>query len=197
MQRLSAWVRWVLLFIFGSQFALEVFKQVAERIGLYDRPREAAGTILNFFLSLGELPWLRTTTLVLGSFVAGVWLDWLLRKFDGSRAKAREHLGIEMTNLAHDIDNALAAVGRFSLLSLPDFSPRLMSAFIKSQAGRVMDTRRSNAPQRRHGLSQTRRYAPQRWAFCGGEAGSPRAQRGFRKESKAARLTGNNLVQQS
>jgi hypothetical protein len=38
MQRLSAWVRWVLLFIFGSQFALEVFKQVAERIGLYDRP---------------------------------------------------------------------------------------------------------------------------------------------------------------
>ena len=126
MQRLSAWVRWVLLFIFGSQFALEVFKQVAERIGLYDRPREAASTILNFFLSLGELPWLRTTTLVLGSFVAGVWLDWLLRKFDGSRAKARENLGYEMTDLANAIDNALALINRFRL---PDFTPRLMSAF--------------------------------------------------------------------
>jgi hypothetical protein len=130
MQRLSAWAGGIALALLGSQFALEIFKQVAERIGLYDRPREAADTVLNFFLSLAELPWLRTTTLVLCAFVAGLWLDWLLRKFDGSRAKARENLGYEMMNLAHDIDNALALVDRFRL---QDFSPRLISAFIKAK----------------------------------------------------------------
>jgi hypothetical protein len=67
---------------------------------------------------------------VLGGFVAGLWLDWILRRLDRSRAKARENLGIEMMNLAHDIDNALGLVNRFRL---PDFSPRLMSAFIKAK----------------------------------------------------------------
>ena len=65
MQRLSAWARWVFLAILGSQFALEVFRQVAERIGLYDRPQEAAGTVLNFVLKLAELPRLRTTFLAI------------------------------------------------------------------------------------------------------------------------------------
>jgi hypothetical protein len=64
------------------------------------------------------------------SFVAGLWLDWLLRRLDRSRAETRENLGIEMTNLANDIDNALALVDRFRL---QDFSPRLMSAFIKAK----------------------------------------------------------------
>jgi len=129
MQRLSAWARWIVLGILGSQFALEIFKQVAERIGLYDRPREAVGTILNFFLSLAEISWLRTTMLAFGCFAAGMWLDWLLRKLDRSRAEARENLGLEMLNLANDIDNALTLV-RFRL---QDFSPRLISAFIKAK----------------------------------------------------------------
>jgi hypothetical protein len=133
MQRLSAWARWIgagVFTIFVIPIAVEFVKHVAENIGLYDRPREAAGTVLNFFLSLAELPWLRVTALLLAGFVAGLWLDWLLRKFDGSRAKARENLGYEMRNLAHDIDNALALIDRFRL---PDFSPRLMSAFIKAK----------------------------------------------------------------
>jgi hypothetical protein len=133
MQRLSAWARWIgagVFTIFVISIAVEFVKHVAENIGLYDRPREAAGTVLNFFLSLAELPWLRVTAWLLAGFVAGLWLDWLLRKFDGSRAEACENLGIEMTNLANDIDNALALIDRFRL---PDFSPRLMSAFIKAK----------------------------------------------------------------
>jgi hypothetical protein len=133
MQRFSAWARWVgagVFTIFVIPIALEFAKHLAENIGLYDRPREAAGTVLNFFLSLAKLPWLRVTALVLAGFVVGLWLDWLLRNFDGSRAKARANLGYEMMNLAHDIDNALALVDRFRL---PDFSPRLMSAFIKAK----------------------------------------------------------------
>src|SRR5262245_40531376 len=127
MQRLSTWARWLgagVVTIFVIPIAVDILTHESEKVGMYERPGEIAGTVLNFFLSLAELPWLRTTALVLGSFVAGVWLDWLLRKFDGSRAKARENVGIEMMNLAHDIDRALALVDRFRL---PDFSPRLMS----------------------------------------------------------------------
>jgi hypothetical protein len=69
MQRLSAWARWIgagVFTIFIIPIAVEFVKHVAENIGLYDRPREAAGTVLNFFLGLAELPWLRVTALVLG-----------------------------------------------------------------------------------------------------------------------------------
>jgi hypothetical protein len=88
MQRLSAWARWLgagVFSIFVIPIAVEFLKHEAESIGLYERPGEAAGTVLNFFLSLAELPWLRVTALVLGGFVAGLWLDWLLRKLDRSR----------------------------------------------------------------------------------------------------------------
>src|SRR5215470_10461847 len=101
MQRFSTWVGWIIGIIFGSQFALEVFKQVAQRIGLYDRPREALGTVLNFFLSLAELPWLRNTLLFFGGLAAGFLLKWLLQKLDGSGAKQREALGDEMAYLGN------------------------------------------------------------------------------------------------
>ena len=104
MRRFSTWAGWIIGIIFGSQFALEVFKQVAQRIGLYDRPREALGTVLNFLLSLAELPWLRNTLLFFGGLAAGFLLKWLLQNLDGSRAKQREALGTEMRILGHDLN---------------------------------------------------------------------------------------------
>jgi len=101
MRRFSTWVGWIIGIIFGSQFALEVFKQVAQRIGLYDRPREALGTVLNFFLSLAELPWLRNTLLFFGGLAAGFLLKWLLQRLDSSRAKERKDLGEEMAYLGN------------------------------------------------------------------------------------------------
>jgi|GraSoi2013_100cm_1033763.scaffolds.fasta_scaffold52231_3 hypothetical protein len=95
MQRLSVWARWIAVGFFTLiviPLLVEFLKHLAENIGLYDRPREAAGAVLNFFLSLAELPWLRVTALVLGGFVAGLWLDWLLRQLDRSRAEARKNL---------------------------------------------------------------------------------------------------------
>jgi len=114
MQRLSAWARGIALGFF-TLFILplvgKVLDHMAENYGLYDR--EALPNIINAFVSLAEQTWLRITVLVLGGFVAGLWVDWLLRRLDRSRAEARENLGIAMTNLANDIDNALALVDRF------------------------------------------------------------------------------------
>jgi len=76
---------------------------MAENVGLYDRPQEAAGTALNFFLELSQQTWLRLTALSLGCFLAGLWVDWFLRRLDGSRAERRKALGAEMANLGKNI----------------------------------------------------------------------------------------------
>jgi hypothetical protein len=122
MQRLSAWARGIASVIFtGVVLPLVVYF-------IEQQPPETAPAVLKFFLNLAQQTWLRVTALVLAGFVAGLWLDWLLRKLDGSRAKAREHLGTEMMDLARNINKALA---RHS--DLQGFSPRLMSAFIKAK----------------------------------------------------------------
>jgi hypothetical protein len=107
MQRFSAWVRKIalgVLTLFVLPIAVEFLKHIAEKVGLYDRPGDAVDTILNFFLSLAELPWLRITALALGAFVAGLWLDWLLRKLDDTRADERKVLGNDMIVLADNLE---------------------------------------------------------------------------------------------
>ena len=84
MQRLSAWARWIAagaFSLFVAPLVVEFLKRMAENVGLYDRPQEAAGTVLNFFLELSQQTWLRLTALPLGCFVAGLWVDWLLRRW--------------------------------------------------------------------------------------------------------------------
>src|SRR5437660_1331023 len=128
MQRLSALARWIFTVIFTG-FVLPIALKFIEHLGLYDRPREAASEVLNFLLSFAELPWLRATALGLGGFVAGLWLDWLLRKMDGSRAKARGNLGFEMRNLAHDIERERQNL-HFDWTWL---RPNLISTFLKAK----------------------------------------------------------------
>jgi hypothetical protein len=132
MQRLSNWACWIAAGFFTLiviPLLVEFLKHLAENIGLYDQPRETAGAVLNFFLSLAELPWLRVTALVLGGFVAGLWLDRLLRKRDRSRAEARENLGLEMQSIGRDMrwERENEATGRLNV------GPRLGSCFVAAR----------------------------------------------------------------
>jgi hypothetical protein len=123
MQRLSAWARGIATAIFtGAVLPLAV--QLIEQ-----QPPETAGAVLKFLLNLAQQTWLRVTALVLGGFVAGLWVDWLLRKFDGSRAEARENLGIEMKKIGRDMNGEMEC-GRTVLLRA---SPRLNSCFTKAR----------------------------------------------------------------
>jgi hypothetical protein len=103
MQRLSVWARGIPTAIF-----ILILTAIAYRF-MWDRfigePIENAG-LGEALLYLAEQSWLRVTALALGGFVAGLWVDWVLRKLDRPRIEARAYLGIEMINLAHDIDNA-------------------------------------------------------------------------------------------
>src|SRR5262249_26471462 len=99
MQRFSTWARWIATVIFipiligvATGVAVDLIKQ---------QPRETANVVLKFLVDLSEQTWLRLTALSLGCFVAGLWVDWLLRKLDGSRAKERKKLGAEMVELGN------------------------------------------------------------------------------------------------
>jgi hypothetical protein len=92
MQRFSALARWVATVIF-IPFLIGVVTRV--------QPRETANVVLRFLLDLAGQTWLRGAALALGCFVAGLWLDWLLRKLDDTRADKRKALGTEMLNLGN------------------------------------------------------------------------------------------------
>ena len=94
MQRFSALARWVATVIFtpiligvGTCVVANFTKQ---------QPRENANVVLKFLLDLAGQTWLRGAALALGCFVAGLWLDWLLRKLDDTHADKRKALGTEM-----------------------------------------------------------------------------------------------------
>jgi hypothetical protein len=94
MQRFSTWARWIAATIFAG-----VLIPVAVHF-IEQQPQETANVVLKFLFYLGEQAWLRITVLVLGGLVAGLWLDWLLRKLDDTRTDERKVLGYNMTALA-------------------------------------------------------------------------------------------------
>jgi hypothetical protein len=69
-----------------------------------EQPGETANVVLKFLIYLGEQTWLRVAALLLGGFVAGLWVDWLLRKLDSSRADERKALGTEMVELGNYLE---------------------------------------------------------------------------------------------
>jgi hypothetical protein len=120
MQSLSTWVRRIatgILLVVGAIFTGVVFPLVSHFI--QEQPQETANValkILNaalkFLYDLSEQAWLRITVSLLVGFVAGLWVDWLLRRLDGSLAKQREALaderaalGTKMVKLGDDLDD--------------------------------------------------------------------------------------------
>ena len=51
---------------------------------------------MKFLLYLAQQPWLHIVGWIFVGLVAGLWLDLVLRKLDGSRANERKMLGAEM-----------------------------------------------------------------------------------------------------
>jgi hypothetical protein len=97
MQRFSAWARWIVTVIFTSVLipvAVHFFEQ---------QPQETANVVLKFLFYLGEQAWFRVAVLILVGFVAGLWLGWLLRKLDDTRADKRKVLGGEMVNFGETL----------------------------------------------------------------------------------------------
>jgi hypothetical protein len=95
MQRLSALVRYIFTVIL-----VPILIAVAIHF-IEKQPQETANVVLKFLFDLSDQTWFRVTALSLGCFVAGLWVDWLLRKL--SSANERRALGTKMLSLDHDL----------------------------------------------------------------------------------------------
>jgi len=97
MQRFSALVRYIF-----TAILLPILIAVAAHF-IEEQPQETANVVLKFLFDLAEQTWFRVTALLLVGFAAGLWVDWFLRRLDGSRVDERKKLGTDMVSLGHDL----------------------------------------------------------------------------------------------
>jgi hypothetical protein len=88
--------------------------------------------LMGWLASFAQIPGMYASALIATGVLIGVWGDWLLRKFDGSRSADREALGIRFCNLAHTIENRFQYDDVWSA-NIHDLKPNLMSAFIEAE----------------------------------------------------------------
>jgi hypothetical protein len=101
MQRFSAWARWIVTIIF-IPIAITAIGEVTAHF-ITQRSEEAANVVLRFLLDLSERAWLRYAAFFLGGLVAGLWLEWFLRKLDSSGIEEINALGSGMIDLADNL----------------------------------------------------------------------------------------------
>jgi len=95
MQRFSTWARWIATVILVAVVTI-TRDVVVDFIKRQPETDDAIHAVLKFLLYLAQQPWLHTVGWIFVGLVAGLWLDLLLRKLDGSRADERKMLGAEM-----------------------------------------------------------------------------------------------------
>jgi hypothetical protein len=61
------------------------------------------GRLVSF--GVAHVPGISTCALIATGVVVGAWIDWLLRKLDGSQFASREAVGIRFCNLANTIED--------------------------------------------------------------------------------------------
>jgi hypothetical protein len=105
MQRFSTWARWITV---GLAVVVFIFKDVVVPV-FVDFIKEQPETndflhwVLKLLLDFAQQSWVHVAAWILLGFVAGLWVDWLLRKADGSRAEKRKELGYDMLKLARNL----------------------------------------------------------------------------------------------
>jgi len=121
MQSFSTWARWIGAIVAVVLFIVKdvVAPVVLDFIKKQPETDDAIHATLKFVLDLVQQPWLHVAAWILVAFLVGLWLDWLLRKLDGSRTKQRKALGFEMRSLGGHL--------RLSQLPIYEDRPQIMS----------------------------------------------------------------------
>lgn len=136
MLRLASFTRWLLTILFTGiaiPVLADFFKKWGASSGAYDHPGDVWGWIVNSLSTIAQLPWVYPSAFTLGGLVAGVWLDSLLRKLDGSRANERRDLGNEFDNLADAVSNRQRDFRNAWPNNISDIHARIVSAFIRAK----------------------------------------------------------------
>jgi hypothetical protein len=95
MQHFSTWARWIATAILAAIGTITT-DVVVDFIKRQPETDDAIHAGMKFLLYLAQQPWLHIVGWIFVGLVAGLWLDLVLRKLDGSRANERKMLGAEM-----------------------------------------------------------------------------------------------------
>lgn len=101
MRSTPSFIKWAFTSLWGVLLIpvlVDFLEKWLDRNGAYDHPAE---WITQTLAGLGQLPGVYPAALVLTGLVGGVWLDTMLRWFDGSRRTALVDLGAEVRNMGH------------------------------------------------------------------------------------------------
>jgi hypothetical protein len=136
MFRLANWVRGTLLVVWAS-FALPVATQFVtkwiERKGFYDRPDEAAPWLMGTVAWFTQLPGVVPAAWFLTGLVAGAWLDWVLRRLDGTRARERQSLGEDMRMIGAEVRRGHLNASRDWTDECTRLWPQINSIFVRAK----------------------------------------------------------------
>jgi hypothetical protein len=132
MQRFSTWAGWIAAILAVVFFIIKdvVAPVVVDFIKKQPETDDAIHAVLKSLLDLIQHPWLQVAGWIFVGLAAGFWLDWLLRKLDGSRADRRKKLGIDMLKLAHNLSDF---AGRIDGDPMNAFRPQITSCLTKAE----------------------------------------------------------------
>jgi hypothetical protein len=106
MAKIVRWVASVLLAVVLVPVVGEFFVKQAEKSGVYDKPGEAVSRVWLYLVSFADLPYFRVAVAAMTGLVLGLWMDWLMRRFDGSRDDNLRALGRDIESLGDKVVSA-------------------------------------------------------------------------------------------
>jgi hypothetical protein len=129
---MASFFRWLALAIWTilvAPFLLRAWTGVLDRADVANHPVD---WLMGWLASFAQVPGVSIGALIATGVVVGAWIDWFLRKFDGSRISKRKTLGIKFCDIAHDIADRQNGFHGDWPENSHDIVPRLMSAFVEA-----------------------------------------------------------------
>jgi hypothetical protein len=107
-----------------------VWRGVLDRGDVASHP---ADWLMSWLASVAQIPGIYSAALITTGILVGVWIDWFLKKVDGSQASRRETLGVRYCNLSSDVsERQNGYYGEWST-NIHNLKPALVSAFIAAK----------------------------------------------------------------
>jgi hypothetical protein len=132
MARVASFFKWFALAVWTIlivPFLSRAWTGVLDRGDVANHPMDWT---MGWLASLTQIPGVTASALIATGVLIGAWIDWLLRKFDGSRSTGRKVLGSRFCTLAHNLENRFQYGGEWPA-NIHDMQPNLMSAFIEAE----------------------------------------------------------------
>jgi hypothetical protein len=133
MARAASVFRWIILAIWTVllvPFISRAWNGVLDRGDVANHPFDWAMSVL---ASVAQYPGVLRAALIATGLAAGVWIDWVFRKLDGSREASRVDLGVNLTVLARQVSDRQNGFHSDWPGNINDLKPRLLSVYIKLQ----------------------------------------------------------------